>query len=214
MKAVQLIALTLCSVLGFAYPMQQVELDHVEPLQVLSTFDGYQFGNNFAPDGVYSFFYLLPTSSRKEQRTASGEVKGEYAFVAPEGDEFEFRYNADDEGFRVESNALPIPPEDTDEVKKAKEEFFAAYQKALELADSEESDEDSSEEDSNDSDSSEESDEEDSEESDEDSEGSEEESSEDEEEEEDEKEEASPVVYRPAGFGSKIQRPYPYPYSR
>merc|ERR1711862_985096 len=111
-----------------------------------------------------------------EERTSSGEVSGKYAFVAPEGEEYEFKYSADDEGFHVESDALPEVPEDTDVVKEAKEEFFAAYEKALELAGSYEyeSYEDSSEEDD---------DEESSEESDE---SSEEDSEEEEEEEEEE----------------------------
>ncbi|XP_037784785.1 glutamic acid-rich protein-like [Penaeus monodon] len=206
-----------------ASAMRQVELDQVEPLQ-LSSFDGYKFGNSFGADGYYSFFYLLPTSSRSEQRTASGEVTGEYAFVAPEGDEFEFRYSAGDEGYRVESDALPVAPEDTDEVKKAKEEFFAAYEKALELAGSYEDYEESSEESSEEA-YGEESDEDSSEESDEDDEDSEEEDSEEEEEEEEEKEEEGKEskvfpkfqsFARPGpGFGQKIRKPsYPYPYSR
>merc|ERR1719187_1744269 len=99
------------------------------------------------------------TSSQEEEITSSGEVSGKYAFVAPSGEEYEFKYNADEEGYRVESDALPEAPEDTDAVKEAKEEFFAAYEKALELAgsyeyeydeysdeSSEESDEDDKEE--------------------------------------------------------------------
>ncbi|XP_071547067.1 uncharacterized protein [Panulirus ornatus] len=117
--------------------MRQVDLDYVAPVY-LSTFDGYSYGHTFGTDGRISFFYSLPTSSRSEQRTASGEVTGQYAFVAPEGNEFQFRYEADDDGYRVQSDALPVPPQDTDDVKRAKEEFFAAYQKALELAGSDE----------------------------------------------------------------------------
>lgn len=167
-----------------------------------------------------SFFYLLPTSSRSEQRTASGEVTGEYAFVAPEGDEFEFRYSAGDEGYRVESDALPVAPEDTDEVKRAKEEFFAAYEKALELAGSYEDDEESSEESSEEY--GEESDEDSSEESDEDEDSEEDEEEEEEEGEKEEEGKESKALpkfqsfARPGpGFGQKIRKPsYPYPYSR
>ena len=108
-----------------------------------------------------------------EERTASGEVNGHYAFVAPEGDEYHFRYQAGDEGYTVESNALPQPPQDTDEVRRAKEVFFAAYQRALEMADSDESYEDSSSSSSS-SEESDESDEESGEEEEEEEEGEEE----------------------------------------
>ena len=135
------------------------------------------------------FYYVLPDSSRSEHRTESGEVFGNYAFVAPEGDEFKFKYEADKEGFRVESDALPTPPEDTDEVKKAKEQFFEAFNKALELAEiyGEEEEEDEEEEDE----SSEESDEsyEDSDEDEESSEEDDEESSEEDDDDDDDDEE-------------------------
>ncbi|MCL4145841.1 UNVERIFIED_CONTAM: hypothetical protein GTU68_026027, partial [Idotea baltica] len=112
------------------------------------------------------FYYSLPQSSRFEERSESGEVKGNYAYVAPEGNEFKFRYEAGKKGFQVESNALPTAPEDTDEVKKAKEEFFQAYEQALALAEIE--DDESSEEDDESSEEDDESSEESSEESDED----------------------------------------------
>ncbi|CAL4082117.1 unnamed protein product [Meganyctiphanes norvegica] len=98
-------------------------------------YDDFEYGNALAVDGSYTFFYSIPgKSSRAEERDESGEVEGAYSFVAPEGEEFHFRYTAGEDGYRVKSSALPVPPEDTKEVKKAKEEFFAAYQKALELA--------------------------------------------------------------------------------
>merc|ERR1712002_883715 len=159
-------------------------------IQYLSNFESYRNDvEHHTGGGTYSFVYHVGNAEREEERTSSGEVSGKYAFVAPEGDEYEFKYSADDEGFHVESDALPEAPEDTDAVKEAKEEFFAAYEKALELAGSYEyesyeydSDEESSEESSEESD--EDSDEESSEESDEDS--SEEDSEEEEEEEEEE----------------------------
>lgn len=123
-------------------------------------------------NNIFRFKYHVGDSEREEQRTSSGEVSGNYAFVAPEGDEFEFKYAADLEGYRVESEALPVHPEDTDDVKAAREAFFAAYQEALERAEEEDSDEDDEESDESDEDyygeSSEESSEEDSSEEDDD----------------------------------------------
>merc|ERR1712002_1221143 len=94
-------------------------------IQYLSNFESYKNDvEHHTGDGTYSFTYHVGNSEREEERTSSGEVSGKY----------EFKYSADDEGFHVESDALPEAPEDTDAVKEAKEEFFAAYEKALELA--------------------------------------------------------------------------------
>lgn len=202
------------------FAMRQIDLEYSSaPSQHLSSFTGYRLENTFRP-GEYSFLYSLPTSSRSEKRTASGEVTGEYAFVAPEGEEYQFRYKADEEGFRVESNALPVPPEDTDEVKKAKEEFFAAYQRALELVGSDEEssqesseetygfEDESSEEEDEGEDSEEEEEEEEKEEGEEEVEGSPKKA-----EEEEEKE--SPLapfqnLVRQTGFGRRPRRPNLY----
>merc|ERR1711942_120433 len=161
-------------------------------IQYLSNFESYRTDvEHHTGDGTYSFTYHVGDSEWEEERTSSGEVSGKYAFVAPEGDEYEFKYSADDEGFHVESDALPEAPEDTDAVKEAKEEFFAAYEKALELAGSyeEDSDEESSEESSEESDEDDDDDEESSEES---SEESDEDDSDEEDEEEEEEESQSP----------------------
>ncbi|CAL4064197.1 unnamed protein product, partial [Meganyctiphanes norvegica] len=143
--------------------------------QLLRSFDGFKNEvKDHTGDGTYSFIYHVGDSEREELRSESGEVTGRFAFVAPEGNEIEAKYEADEEGFRVESDAIPIAPEDTDDVKAAKEEFFEAYEKAAEAAEAagsyeyeeyeEYSDEESSEESSAES-SEEDSDEESSEES-------------------------------------------------
>jgi len=113
-----------------ARPMDR---EAINPLQ-LSTFKGYQYDYNLGDNGAYKFYYRLPEQSRAEERDENGDVRGSYSFVAPEGNEFDFKYQADREGFKVQSNALPESPQDTDEVKRAKEEFFKAYNKALDLA--------------------------------------------------------------------------------
>ncbi|MCL4152416.1 UNVERIFIED_CONTAM: hypothetical protein GTU68_011221, partial [Idotea baltica] len=159
------------------------------------------------------FYYSLPQSSRFEERSESGEVKGNYAYVAPEGNEFKFRYEAGKKGFQVESNALPTAPEDTDEVKKAKEEFFQAYEQALALAEieesSEEDDDESSEEDDDESsEEDDESSEEDDESSEEDDDESSEESSEESDEDDDDDDEETDFQIR--RVLNLPQRPTPY----
>ncbi|XP_063590794.1 glutamic acid-rich protein-like [Penaeus indicus] len=160
------------------------------------------FRNEFTrsgSEGKYFFVYHVGDSERAEERNEDGEVSGHFAFVAPEGDEYEFKYDADKEGYRVESDALPEAPEDTDEVKAAKEQFFEAYQKALELA--AEDDYEYSEESYEDSDESDESSEE----------SSEEDSDEDDDDDDDEEEEEGGQRQSAAShFGFRA----PYPYSR
>merc|ERR1719402_414888 len=116
-------------------------------LQLLRNFESFRHDvDHHTGDGTYTFVYHVGDSEREEVRSESGEVSGKFAFVAPEGNEIEAKYEADEDGFRVESDALPIAPEDTADVRSAKEEFFAAYERALEAAGSYEYDEDSSEE--------------------------------------------------------------------
>jgi len=153
----------------------------LQPTQLLRSYQG--FVNDFVrTNDAYRLEYHVGDSSRFEQRSESGEVKGSYAFVAPEGDEFEFKYEANGDGYNVQGDALPKAPEETDDVKAARDAFFEAYEKQVELTkdyeyDSDESDEDgeSSEESSEEESSEEDSDEESSEESDEDEEEEEEE---------------------------------------
>jgi len=108
--------------------------DSVEQL-LLRNFQGFRHEvNDHTGDGTYQFLYHVGDSEREEVRSESGEVSGRFAFVAPEGNEVEVKYEADEDGFRADSEALPEAPEDTDAVKAAKEEFFEAYEKAAELA--------------------------------------------------------------------------------
>lgn len=122
--------------------------------RTLRSFQNFRNDFSSSPGGRYIFVYHVGDSERHEERNEEGEVRGRYSFVAPEGDEYQFKYDADADGYRVESDALPSAPEDTDDVKRAKKEFFEAYQKALELAEdddyeySEESHEESDEEES------------------------------------------------------------------
>jgi len=188
-------ALMACTLGAMAKPMpmaKPMDIEAINPLQ-LSTFQGYQYDYNLGANGAYKFHYSLPDSHRAEERAENGDVRGSYSFVAPEGDEFDFKYQADRGGFKVQSNALPEVPEDTDEVRRAKEEFFRAYNKALDLASEDDDDEDEesyegSEEESDESseESSEEDDDEESSEEDDDEESSEESSEESDENDDDE----------------------------
>nr|XP_045583536.1 nucleolin-like [Procambarus clarkii] len=129
-------------------------------LQSLESFKGFR--NDFSGSGGrYVFLYHVGDSERQEERNDDGEVRGQYAFVAPEGDEYHFKYDADKDGYRVESEALPEAPEDTEDVKRAKEAFFLAYKKALELAEGDDYEYSEESHESNEEESSEESDEDD-----------------------------------------------------
>jgi len=109
-----------------------VRLGELTPLQLLSGYEG--FVNDFQRhNDAYNLVYHVGDSARTEQRTDSGEVSGTYAFVAPEGNEFEFKYEANSDGFKVEGDALPERPDYTDDVKAAREAFFDAYEKQAEL---------------------------------------------------------------------------------
>merc|ERR1711970_376141 len=176
MQLTSIVAILALTGLASCFPVaDNLSSSQEEEIQLLSNFESFRNDvEHHTGDGTYSFYYHVGDSEREEERTSSGEVSGKYTFVAPSGEEYEFKYNADDEGYRVESDALPEAPEDTDAVKEAKEEFFAAYEKALELAGSYEyeeySDESSEESDESDeSDSDEDSDEDSSEESSEES---------------------------------------------
>ncbi|KAK7084570.1 hypothetical protein SK128_024282 [Halocaridina rubra] len=118
-------------------------------------------------------------------RSSAG--KGTYSFIYHIGD-----------SERAEERDEGEAPEDTDDVKKAKEEFFQAYQKALELA--EEDDYEYSEESYESEESSEESSEEDSNEDDDD----------EEEDEEEKEEEEGNHIRASSHFGFRV----PYPYNR
>lgn len=158
---------------------------------LLSTFKAISQNLRQNADGTYEFSFSLPQQSRSEQRDADGKVTGAFAFVDPEGEEVSVNFDADDEGYKPESDALPEAPEDTDDVQNARQEFLKFYEETVKyleaLASDEEDDDDdssSSEEDDYDDDSS--SEEDDDDDSDEDSDEEEEEEDEEDEEEEDE----------------------------
>lgn len=143
-------------------------------------------------------------SERFEERSDSGEVTGTFAFVAPEGNEYEFKYEADEEGYKVEGDALPEAPEDTDDVKAAREAFFEAYEKQRELTEDYDYDSVESSHEEDNEESSEESSEE------EDGEGSEEDEEDDDEEEEQEEHKDQAISSRRNSGNSFFSVPYPY----
>ncbi|XP_069170965.1 17S U2 SnRNP complex component HTATSF1-like [Procambarus clarkii] len=122
-------------------------------LPVLSTYtrSNYQVVHN--PDGSYHFEFALPQQEREEHRDVDGKVTGSFAFVDRVGEEVSVRYDADEDGFRPESDALPQAPEDTEDVANAREEFLRFYEETAKfLKEFGSSDEDSDEESSEDSD--------------------------------------------------------------
>jgi hypothetical protein len=95
--------------------------------------------------GQSSHGYAYPGQAAAETRDAAGNVRGSYSYVDPNGKVVQTNYIADAvNGFRVESNALPVGPaagpvhiaaipapvQDTPEVASAKIAHFAAVAEA------------------------------------------------------------------------------------
>ena len=81
----------------------------------------------FAPI-LYQYQYQTENSARQEIRDENGLTQGFYSYVDPNGQVQRVDYVADPTlGFRVLQN----PVQDTPEVTKAKNEFFKAYNLAL-----------------------------------------------------------------------------------
>ena len=54
-------------------------------------------------------------------------VNGGWEFLAPEGDNYELNYIADVKGFQPQAGYLPVHVDDTEDVKKAKVQFFKMF---------------------------------------------------------------------------------------
>ncbi|XP_076031994.1 uncharacterized protein LOC143019902 [Oratosquilla oratoria] len=116
---------------------------------LLSTFQGVQHEvQHHEGDGIYKFFFTLPQQERAEERDAYGKVIGSFAFVDPYGQETSVNFDAGEDGYVPQSDALPQPPLDTAEVQKARQEFFASYRRVAEYLDDLHSDEDDSDDES------------------------------------------------------------------
>ena len=55
-------------------------------------------------------------------------VSGGWEFSAPEGDSFKMNYAADENGYQPQGDHLPVHVVDTEEVKNAKTQFYAAFE--------------------------------------------------------------------------------------
>lgn len=78
---------------------------------------------------ILLFFYKLSFLFRKQD--AAGKKSGSFSYVAPEGQEILVKYEADDLGYRVVSNALPLNQSNKQEVSKDTEEVIKARQTHL-----------------------------------------------------------------------------------
>ncbi|XP_076031992.1 uncharacterized protein LOC143019900 [Oratosquilla oratoria] len=158
--------------LAFSLSMGDDSEELVGPL--LSTFQGVQHEvQHHGNDGVYKFFFTLPQQERAEERDTYGKVIGSFAFVDPYGQETSVNFDAGEDGYLPQSDALPQAPDYTDEVQQARLQFLESYHRFAEYLedlhsdeDSEESSEESLEGESDESDESDESSEEDEEEDD------------------------------------------------
>jgi len=85
--------------------------------------------------GEAAFGHSEPTQTHAAVRDASGGVRGVFSYVGKEGIPFTTHYVADQGGYRVASNALPVAPSvavvDTPEVHAAKIQHAAAHSEAL-----------------------------------------------------------------------------------
>ncbi|XP_071546862.1 pupal cuticle protein Edg-78E-like [Panulirus ornatus] len=135
--------------------------DDLDDVPLLSTFRQNHHDVSHNPDGTYVFSFSLPQQERAEERDAFGKVTGAFAFVDKTGQEVSVHFDADEDGYHPESDALPQAPHYTDEVAIARDLFLKFYGQRVEFLSEVASDEfESSEESDEDSDeSSEESDE-------------------------------------------------------
>ncbi|XP_076031989.1 uncharacterized protein LOC143019898 [Oratosquilla oratoria] len=131
-------------VLLFSLSMGDDSEELVGPL--LSTFQGVQHEvQHHGNDGVYKFFFTLPQQERAEERDTYGKVIGSFAFVDPYGQETSVNFDAGEDGYLPQSDALPQVPVDTDEVQQARLQFLESYQRFAEYLEDLHSDEDSEE---------------------------------------------------------------------
>jgi hypothetical protein len=85
------------------------------------------------PDGRYSFGYAHEDQGRAETRDQDGTVTGTYFYVDADGNKNQVFYRADETGFHVTANNLPVavtdaqPVQDTPEVQRAREEHLRVW---------------------------------------------------------------------------------------
>uniref|UniRef100_A0A336MTA3 CSON004863 protein n=1 Tax=Culicoides sonorensis TaxID=179676 RepID=A0A336MTA3_CULSO len=63
------------------------------------------------PDGTYSYSYATGNNIRADEAGTGGEfAEGSFSWTSPEGDQISVRYVADENGYRPESDSLPVGP--------------------------------------------------------------------------------------------------------
>ncbi|XP_045124461.1 uncharacterized protein LOC123512251 [Portunus trituberculatus] len=83
-------------------------------------------------DGKYTFGYSggRDSGSHLQASNGQGQTVGRYSYVDAEGKDVQVHYVSGKEGFKVISNNLP---EETDEVKRARENFFKIFEEKKKL---------------------------------------------------------------------------------
>ncbi|XP_063851287.1 uncharacterized protein LOC135094812 [Scylla paramamosain] len=83
-------------------------------------------------DGRYTFGYSGGSDggSHLQASNGQGQTVGRYSYVDAEGKDVQVHYVSGSEGFKVISNNLP---EETDEVKQAREAFFRIFEEKKKL---------------------------------------------------------------------------------
>jgi len=85
--------------------------------------------------GRYSYGYAYPDQVHVESRSDDGTVSGSYYYTDPDGKQNQVAYKADETGFHVTANNLPVfapgllpePVQDTPEVAEAKRQHLAIW---------------------------------------------------------------------------------------
>ncbi|XP_071546860.1 larval cuticle protein 1-like isoform X2 [Panulirus ornatus] len=103
-------------------------------------------------DGNYVFSFSLPDQERVENRDAFGKVTGSFSFVDKAGQAVSVQFDADENGYRPLSDALPQAPLDTNDVALARQQFLRYYENRAKFLEEVNSDESNSYEDSFESD--------------------------------------------------------------
>ncbi|KYB28154.1 cuticle protein CP14.6 [Tribolium castaneum] len=70
--------------------------------------------------GNYNLALNTAQHSRTEQANADGSLRGSYTYTGADGVQRTVEYSSGPEGFQANGAHLPVPPQDTDEVAKAR----------------------------------------------------------------------------------------------
>ncbi|XP_063708824.1 endocuticle structural glycoprotein SgAbd-2-like [Culicoides brevitarsis] len=72
------------------------------------------------PDGTYSYNFAAANGISVDENGKGGEyAQGSFTWTSPEGETFNVKYTADENGFQPEGDHLPTPPPVPELIQKA-----------------------------------------------------------------------------------------------